>query len=477
MVQNLTLSINNMSHSNMSINSSVNSIDTTTTAIESDIIAFKETPLTALSKKTSRKLSYLLNSRKILRSEEGYERDWRGLACLAKQKCLCDENALSGDDPMMKVIQLWCTNNPNTATFAYLEQFLGIIDRWDVCDDIYENLVEDTKTYQAKVQQSLDLNKNDNLDAKSFNIVDDFGHGSDPNILTTSDVIRAQKGLPPQMYDAFVLYADADLNYASEMLTKLEDNPEYNFKLCMKDRDLLGGVQFEHVALTQLIEERCKHLIVILTEEFLKSPENKFLVNYTQALQIQHKTRKIVPLLYDESVDIPRTLKIYTLLRYNSGTASLFNFWSKLANSIQSINMTTDMSTLSTATYNNNDNNSKTTTNSHETTSEWRLNCLPNPPTEIPSISIIPPDDNEIVKKNDRSIPKTSTLRSDFKKWNGMVLRNAHSTGQLHKYQSKDVTTMLSTDSICSETKKKRKWSSKIFKKVFSRSNSKLQEA
>lgn len=55
----------------------------------------------------------------------------------------------------------------------------------------------------------------------------------------------------------------------------------------MKNRDLLGGVQFEHVALTQLIEERCKHLIVILTEEFLKSPENKFLVNYTQALQIR----------------------------------------------------------------------------------------------------------------------------------------------------------------------------------------------
>lgn len=136
MVQNLALSTNNMHYSNMSINSSISSVD----PVESDIIAFQEIPLTALSKRTLRKLSYLLNSKKILRSEEGYERDWRGLACLAKQKCLCDENAISGDDPMMKVIQLWCTNNPKTATFAYLEQFLGIIDRWDVCDDIYENL-------------------------------------------------------------------------------------------------------------------------------------------------------------------------------------------------------------------------------------------------------------------------------------------------------------------------------------------------
>lgn len=91
--------------------------------------------------------------------------------------------------------------------------------------------VEDTKTYQAKLQQCLDLNSDDNDDMNTVKTYGDFGHGSDSNILTTSDVIRAQKGLPPQMYDAFVLYADADLNYASEMLTKLEDNPDYSFKV------------------------------------------------------------------------------------------------------------------------------------------------------------------------------------------------------------------------------------------------------
>ncbi|XP_065367511.1 myeloid differentiation primary response protein MyD88 [Calliphora vicina] len=471
MVQNLALSITNMNHSNMSINSSIGSIDSPTAAVESDVITFQEIPLTALSKKSLRKLSHLLNSRKVLRSEEGYERDWRGLASLARQKFLCDENTISGDDPMTKVIQLWCTNNPKTATFAYLEQFLGIIDRWDVSDDIYENLVEDTKTYQAKLQQCLDLNSDDNVDMNTEKTYGDFGHGSDSNILTTSDVIRAQKGLPPQMYDAFVLYADADLNYASEMLTKLEDNPEYNFKLCMKDRDLLGGVQFEHVALTQLIEERCKHLIVILTEEFLKSPENKFLVNYTQALQIQHKTRKIVPLLYEESVDIPRTLKIYTLLRYNSGTSSLFNFWSKLANSIQNVTITTaDITTLSTPFYKNDTNRNSNTNRQTSNTSECQLINLPSPPTEIPSISVIPPDDNEKPLKEERSKLKHFTMRAhrnNVPRNDGVVLRNAHSTGQLHS----------STTSICSETKKKKKWSSKILKKVFSRSSSKLQEA
>lgn len=140
MVQQRVALLTTNNHNNKNIISRNGSIDYSMAAVEYDSIAFHQTPLTALSKSTLRKLSNLLNSKKILRSEEGYERDWRGLASLAKQKFLCDENAVSGDDPTTKVIQLWCINNPNTATFSHLEQFLGIIDRWDVCDDIYENL-------------------------------------------------------------------------------------------------------------------------------------------------------------------------------------------------------------------------------------------------------------------------------------------------------------------------------------------------
>lgn len=94
--------------------------------------------------------------------------------------------------------------------------------------------MEDTKLYQMKQLHCLDVKSNENdFELNSFN--GNFGHGSDPNILTTADVVRAQKGLPPQTYDAFVLYADADLNFASEILTKLEDNPEYNFKVCINN--------------------------------------------------------------------------------------------------------------------------------------------------------------------------------------------------------------------------------------------------
>ncbi|XP_075165229.1 myeloid differentiation primary response protein MyD88-like [Haematobia irritans] len=142
--------------------------------------------------------------------------------------------------------------------------------------------VDDSKLYQSKSQ---DVGIYSGPGGCTADIDEDFGHGSDPNILTTDDVLRVKKGLPLQRYDAFVLYADADLMYVTEMLTKLEDT-EYNFKLCIKDRDLLAGVAFKHVALTKLIEERCKYLIVILTNAFLRSAENKFFVDFTQALQI-----------------------------------------------------------------------------------------------------------------------------------------------------------------------------------------------
>lgn len=45
---------------------------------------------------------------------------------------------------------------------------------------------------------------------------------SDANILTQDDVLRAEKGLPPQVYDAFLLYVDEDMNYALDVIQRME---------------------------------------------------------------------------------------------------------------------------------------------------------------------------------------------------------------------------------------------------------------
>lgn len=129
------------------------------------------------------------------------------------------------------------------------------------------------------------------------------------------DQFRIERGEGKQHYDAFLLYADEDEEFAQEMIENLEtknnlkvtamfhslnihylktEHTEYEFKynnllffqLCLKERDLVAGISFEHEAIMRLISERCNRLITIISPDFLKSPANKFFVNYAQATGI-----------------------------------------------------------------------------------------------------------------------------------------------------------------------------------------------
>lgn len=59
-----------------------------------------------------------------------------------------------------------------------------------------------------------------------------------------------------------------------------------NLQLCVKDRDLLGGLSSQHSAMLRLISERCNRLIVIISPAFLQSPANTFFIDFAQALGI-----------------------------------------------------------------------------------------------------------------------------------------------------------------------------------------------
>lgn len=58
------------------------------------------------------------------------------------------------------------------------------------------------------------------------------------------------------------------------------------FQLCLKDRDLVAGLEFEHEAVMELISERCNRLLIIISPNLMKHSANKFFLNYTQALSI-----------------------------------------------------------------------------------------------------------------------------------------------------------------------------------------------
>lgn len=103
--------------------------------------SLRSVPLTGLSRQTRRKLSHALNALRFFHSEEGYERDWRGVASIALPNfCGMDKSITMNEDCFERVLKLWCELHPSTATFDALLNILMRLDRWDIADDIVENL-------------------------------------------------------------------------------------------------------------------------------------------------------------------------------------------------------------------------------------------------------------------------------------------------------------------------------------------------
>ncbi|XP_068970083.1 myeloid differentiation primary response protein MyD88 [Bombus flavifrons] len=276
-------------------------------------------PLVSLSVQSKCVISSLLNPLKILPSENGLPRDWRGLAHVCKLSGEIIPLLTSHPDPTTYILTAW-QQQEKDITLKDLQIVLEEIERWDILDDTSKLLEEDGERYLEQLQ-------------RSQTSVEVISNDIDEKVLTVDDIHRLRQGLENQYYDAFLLYANEDVNWATEMVEKLEN--KYNLKLCVKDRDLIAGVTFEHEAIMTLISERCNRLIVLISNNFLKSPANKFFLNYAQALGIDKRQRKVIPCLY-EKCKLPPQLQYMFVLDYNK--VGLYDFWGKLRDSVQVVN-------------------------------------------------------------------------------------------------------------------------------------------
>ncbi|XP_026666950.1 myeloid differentiation primary response protein MyD88 isoform X2 [Ceratina calcarata] len=267
--------------------------------------------------------------------------DWRGLAHLCK---------LSGElmplltfhvDPSVYILTVWGQNQKHI-TLKDFRTVLEEIERWDILDDTVKLFERDAKRYLEELEKA---------QASAEIIANDI----DQKVLTVGDLHRLRQGLENQYYDAFLLYADEDTKFATEVVDKLEN--QYNLKLCLKDRDLIVGVTFEHEAIMTLISERCNRLIVIISPNFLNSSANKFFLNYAQALSIDKKQRKIVPCLY-QKCKLPQQLNYMFILDYNR--VGLYDFWGKLRDSVETPTRLGESLKVSLVTEDEYNNESKT---------------------------------------------------------------------------------------------------------------------
>ncbi|XP_030759145.1 myeloid differentiation primary response protein MyD88 [Sitophilus oryzae] len=260
-------------------------------------------------------ISNLLNPKKYIKTEQGLLRDWEGLADLCGIAGEVIPNISVLTDPTSKVLQIW--QEKSDATIKNLLLYFTKLDRDDVVDDILPYIDED-----------IIFNKDHSCDSP---LVESFDYKSDELILTTDDRKNFSEGLELQRYDAFVLFEDDDISFATLLIDTLENT--YNLKLCVRARDLLAGNP-EHESVIKLITERCGRVIVIISPEFLKSNVNKFFYSLTQSISIEQRQRKIIPCIYKECGILPPELNCYVKLDFRK-TGPLCDFWDKLYNSIK----------------------------------------------------------------------------------------------------------------------------------------------
>lgn len=102
--------------------------------LSNNVINLNEVPISALRTKSRDLLSKRLNAIKVILSENGTPRDWRGILNSIGLSDVVN-TVQQKQDEMKEVLELWMNTRKTSATIGTLQTILGNIDRWDVVDD------------------------------------------------------------------------------------------------------------------------------------------------------------------------------------------------------------------------------------------------------------------------------------------------------------------------------------------------------
>lgn len=133
-----------------------------------------------------------------------------------------------------------------------------------------------------------------------------------------------------ESYDVFICYAGPDKPFAEELVKTLEGQP-YCMKVCIDYRDFLSpGDHLETAA--EAIEERCRKVLLILSENFHRCHVADFQAKIALSLSIEARKRILIPILY-KPCKIPTMLKFIYYVDYTTEDARKY-FWKKLVASL-----------------------------------------------------------------------------------------------------------------------------------------------
>ncbi|XP_022082019.1 myeloid differentiation primary response protein MyD88-like [Acanthaster planci] len=290
----------------------VNLPSTGSTNIDASELDLEKIPARALNVPTRTRLSLMLNPPKVLHN------DWTGLAGEMGFEYEEIENFALERDPTKMVLSAWTCQQGST--IGVLLEMLRDINREDVLNDIQKLVERDASRWLER--------RRGDITGQPVQVPE--VSGSYPNVPETPELrgitLEDHVSGPPEVFDAYVCFTDADREFVKEMMTVLEKEP-YNLKLCIDFRDLVPGGSYSTIT-AELIENRCKRMIIVLSPDFLTSEDCNFQTKFAHSIAPSARSKRLIPVMV-ENCKPPNILRHLTICDYTKKDLRQW-FWRRL---------------------------------------------------------------------------------------------------------------------------------------------------
>ncbi|XP_004471224.2 myeloid differentiation primary response protein MyD88 [Dasypus novemcinctus] len=273
-------------------------------------------PLAALNVRVRRRLSLFLNVPTLAAA------DWAALAEELGFEYLEIRHLEKHADPMGRLLDAW-EGRPGASVGRLLE-LLAKLDREDVLNELGPRIEEDCQKYLLKQQQ-----EDSEKPLQVATVGSSVPRTPERMGITTLD---DPLGQTPELFDAFICYCPSDIHFVQEMIQQLEQT-DYRLKLCVSDRDVLPGTCVWSIA-SELIEKRCRRMVVIVSDDYLQSKECDFQTKFALSLSPGAHQKRLIPIKYKAmKKEFPSILRFITICDYTNPCTKAW-FWTRLAKAL-----------------------------------------------------------------------------------------------------------------------------------------------
>ncbi|KAM3593207.1 uncharacterized protein V6R79_007787 [Siganus canaliculatus] len=221
-------------------------------------------PLIALNMSFRKQLALYLNPKNAVAA------DWMTVAETMGFSYLEINNYETCRSPTLSILESWQARSTD-ATVGKLLSILTEVDRKDIVEDLRPLIDDNVRKYcenqEKKAKAPLQVDE-----------IDSVNRVPERSGLTMED----DPDGAPELFDAFICYCQSDFDFVHEMIRELEQT-DHKLKLCVFDRDVLPGSCVWTIT-SELIEKRCKRMVVVISDEYLDSDACDFQTKFALSL-------------------------------------------------------------------------------------------------------------------------------------------------------------------------------------------------